>query len=283
MKNKTFTAVLALMLAVAMVLSFTACGSKEAPETEAPTEATAAKPLPTVSGQTGELASYTMTAAAWSSSNGATISFTAVPVSHEDGQSVIFLARLDGEEADRVTCDWDGSTYTAELDLNAADGYFYYCILVAPNGDELEVGINTPENMASPELISLATALESFCTMTLNESKAEDNTLTITDGYFQVQLPLVTRTGESVTFASVNLILKSGETEIARQELPSPAEISDLFCQGKLTGTSFSLPELEDDQQLVLTLEVTLSDGQILTATGGNWHYAGGELLGVVG
>lgn len=283
MKNKTFTAVLALMLAVALMLSFTACGSKEAPETEAPTEATAAKPLPTVSGQTGELASYTMTAAAWSSSNGATISFSAVPENHEDGQSVIFLARLNDEEADRVTCDWDGTTYTAQLDLNAADGYFYYCILVAPNGDELEVGINTPENMASPELISLATALESFCTITLNETKAEGDTLTISDGYFQVQLPLVTRTGEPVSIASVKLTLVSGDTEIASQALETPAEISDLFCQGKLSGISFSIPELEEDQQLVLSLEVALSDGQVLTTTGGNWHYAGGELLGVVG
>lgn len=282
MTNKTFTAILAVMLAVALMLSFTACGGKEAPETEAPAE-TAAKPLPTVSGQTGELASYTMTAAAWSSSNGATIAFNAVPEYHEEGQSVIFLARLDGEEADRVECSWDGKAYTAELDLNAADGYFYYCILVAPDGTEKEVDINTPDNMASPELISLATALESFCTMTLNESKSEEDTLTITDGHYQVQLPLVTRTGEPVTITSVRLVLKSGDKELASQGLDIPAEISDLFCQGKLTGTSFDIPELEDDQQLVLALEISLSDGQVLTATGGNWHYAGGELLGVVG
>lgn len=283
MNNKTFTAILAVMLAVALVLCFTGCGSKEAPaETDAPAE-TAVKPLPTVSGQTGELETFTMTASAWSSSNGATITFTATPESHEGGQSVIFLARLDGEEADRVECSWDGKAYTAELDLNAADGYFYYCILVAPDGTEKEVDINTPDNMASPELISLATALETFCTMTLNETKVEGDTLAIADGYFQVQLPLVTRTGEPVGFTAVDLILKSGETEIARQSLEHPAEISDLFCQGKLTGISFSIPELEDDQQLVLMLEVTLSDGQILTTTGGNWHYAGGELLGVVG
>lgn len=283
MKNNTFTAILAVMLAVALMFSFTACGSKEAPETAAPTEATAAKPLPTVSGQTGELSSFTMTATAWSSSNGATITFTATPENHEDGQSAIFLARLDGEEADRITCDFDGTVYTAELDLNAADGYFYYCVLVAPDGTEKEVDINTPDNMASPELINLATALETFCTMTLNESKAEGDSLSITDGYFQVQLPLVTRTGEPVTIASVNLYLKSGETEIASQALDIPAEVSDLFCQGKLTGISFEIPEMEDDQQLVLMLDVVLSDGQVLTTTGGNWHYAGGELLGVVG
>ena len=48
-----------------------------------------------------------------------TITFTATPENHEDGQSAIFLARLDGEEADRITCDFDGTVYTAELDLKS--------------------------------------------------------------------------------------------------------------------------------------------------------------------
>lgn len=282
MRNRIFTLILTLVLAASLTVSFTACGSKDAPEAQTP-EPTTAQPLPTVSGQTGELSSFTLSATAWSSSNGATVAFTAVPENHQDGQSAIFLARLNDEEADRVTCNWDGSTYTAELDLNAADGYFYYCILVAPDGTEKEVGVNTPDQITSPELMSLATALESFCTMTLNESKAEDDTLTITDGYYQVQLPLISRTGEAVSFSSVSLILKSGDTEIARQELASPSEISDLFYQAQLSGTSFEIPEMEDDQQLVLSLEITLSDGQVLTTSGGNWHYAGGELLGVVG
>lgn len=282
MKNNTFTAILALMLAVALMLSFTACGSKEAAETEAPTAAVST-PLPTASGQTGELSSFTMTATAWSSSNGATITFTATPENYEDGQSAIFLARLNEEEADRVECTWDGSAYTAELDLNAADGYFYYCILVAPDGTEKVVAINTPENMTSPELMSLATALESYCTITLNEAKPEGDTLTLTDGLYQVHLPLVTRTGEAVSITSVNLILKSGDTEVASQALTLPTEISELIFQGKLSGTVFTIPELEDDQQLVMMLEATFSDGQVLTAPVGTWHYAGGELLGVVG
>lgn len=282
MKNRTFTAVLAFMLAIALMLGFTACGSKDA-QPEATPAPTVAQPLPTVSGQTGELASFTLSATAWSSSNGATVTFTATPENHQDGQSAIFLARLEEEEVDRIPCDWDGTTYTAELDLNAADGYFYYCILVAPDGTEKEVAVNTPENITSPELMNLASALESFCTMTLNESKAEDDKLTITDGYYQVQLPLISRSGEAVSFTSVTLILKSGEAEIARQELSSPTEISELLYQAQLSGTSFTIPEMEEDQQLVLTLEIALSDGQVLTTTGGNWHYAGGELLGVVG
>lgn len=282
MKNRTFVTVLVLLMAAALMLGMTACGGSQAEETQAPAATTAAT-LPTVSGQTGELASYTMSATAWSSSNGATITFNAIPESHQEGQSAIFLARLDEQEVDRVTCEWDGSSYTAELDLNAADGYFYYCILVAADGTEKEVGVNTPDQMTSAELISLETALKAYCTMTLNESKAEGDQLTLTDGAYQVQLPRITRTGQAVAITSANLILKSGEAEILRQDIALPSLTSDFYYQASLSGTSFTIPEMEDDQQLVLMLEVTLSDGQVLTTTGGNWHYAGGDLLGVVG
>lgn len=281
MKKSVFTTLLVILMAAAMVLGTVGCG-KQAEETQAPAE-TGAQQLATVSGQAGELSSFTMSAVAWSSSNGATITLNAVPESYQDGQSAIFLARLEEEEVDRVTCTWDGKAYTAEMDLNAADGYFYYCILVAPDGTEKEIGLNTAEQMTSAELISLATALNAYCTMTLNESKAEGDQLTLVDGSYQVQLPRITRNGEAVSFTGVNLILKSGEEEIVRQALESPAEISGLFYQASLSGTSFTIPALEDDQQLVLVLEITLSDGQVLTSTGGNWHYAGGTLLGVVG
>lgn len=281
MKNRAFTTLLVILMVTALMLGIAGCGNK-ADETQAPAE-TAAQQLATASGQAGELASFTMSAVAWSSSNGATITLSAVPESYQDGQSAIFVARLDEEEADRVTCTWDGSAYTAEMDLNAADGYFYYCILVAADGTESEIGLNTADQITSAELISLETALNAYCTMTLSESKADGDQLTIIDGSYQVQLPRITRTGEAVSFTGVSLILKSGEDEIVRQDLESPAEISGLFYQASLSGTSFTIPEMEDDQQLILLLEITLSDGQVLTTTGGNWHYAGGALLGVVG
>lgn len=281
MKKRVFTTVLVLLMAAAMMLGTAGCGKKDE-QPQAPAE-TAPQQLAAVSGQAGELSSFTMSAVAWSSSNGATIALNAVPENHQEGQSAIFVARLDEEEADRVTCTWDGSAYTAEMDLNAADGYFYYCILVAPDGTEKEIELNTGNQMTSAELISLETALNAYCTMTLNESKVDGDQLTLVDGSYQVQLPRITRNGEAVSFTGVNLVLKSGEEEVVRQALENPTEISGLFYQASLSGTSFTIPTLEDDQQLVLMLEITLSDGQILTTTGGNWHYAGGALLGVVG
>ena len=41
---------------------------------------------------------------------------------------------------------WDGSAYTASAELDAADGYCYYCHLTTPGGKETEVEINTPNN-----------------------------------------------------------------------------------------------------------------------------------------
>ena len=46
---------------------------------------------------------------------------------------------------------------------------------------------------------------------------------------------------------------------------------------------NFSIHVTEDDQQIALVLDVTLSNGQTLSANGGTWYCTGGELLLGVG
>ena len=50
-----------------------------------------------------------------------------------------------------------------------------------------------------------------------------------------------------------------------------------------LEDIRFDIPEMEDDQQLSLRLDVTLSNGQVLTDSNGTWSYIGGELVSAVG
>ena len=68
-----------------------------------------------------------LNATAWSSPNGATVNVDAVPNGYAEGQKAEFCVRLEGEEIARVPCEWDGKSYKASADLNAADGYCYYC------------------------------------------------------------------------------------------------------------------------------------------------------------
>ena len=45
----------------------------------------------------------------------------------------------------------------------------------------------------------------------------------------------------------------------------------------------FDIPAMEDDQQLSLRLDVTLSNDQVLSDANGTWTYIGGDLVSAVG
>ena len=138
MKRKNILAVIALVAVFAFAL--VGCGSKD----KEPTANTAASVPEMSAGQELTLTSSTLTAATWSSPNGATVNLTATPNGYAEGQSAAFIVRLEGEEAANVPCEWNGSAYTASADLNAADGYCYYVLLTAADGTQTEVAINTP-------------------------------------------------------------------------------------------------------------------------------------------
>lgn len=229
------------------------------------------------------LKSWNLTAAAWSSSNGATVTLTAQPAAYREGQSMEFMALLDGAQADSVSCSWDGESYTAQLDLNAADGYGYYCVITAPDGTREQVALSTPENPVIDTVVNLSTALSSYCNMIVDTWEGSGDQLTITAGYVQVQLPRIARDGGNPTISTAELVLKKAGEELSRQALTIPEGEGENSYELVLSDSSFSVPEMQDDQQLDLYLEVILSDGQVLSTAGCSWYYNAGELFLAVG
>ena len=119
--------------------------------------------------------------------------------------------------------------------------------------------------------------------MMVEESKVEGSTLTLSSGYAQVQLPRIGLTSDPVAITGAQLVLETAGKEIARCDLSMvPGESADRYA-AEIAGISFTVPQLEDDQQMDIRLEVTLSDGQTLKASGGSWFSTNGELYLVVG
>lgn len=276
MKAKRIFSAIALIAVFAFVLA--GCGAKEEPA------ATAAETVPELTpGQSLELTSSSLTAATWSSPNGATVNLTAVPNGYAEGQSAAFVVRLEGEDAANVPCDWNGSAYTASADLNAADGYCYFVILTAADGTQTEIPINTPTNITDDALVNMETALNSYCSMTVEASQQDGGKLTITAGSVEVQTPRITNEGEAITCGEAVLVLTFNEQEVARAELTlEEAEIPGSYT-ADIAGTSFDIPAMEDDQELAVRLDVTLSNGQFLTASGGTWTFLDGQMMTRVG
>ena len=72
------------------------------------------------------LSEYTLESAAWDDMAGATVRFSAFPKNTVAGEQAWLSVRLNDEEVAKAKCTTDGTVYTAEVDLPAADGYSYY-------------------------------------------------------------------------------------------------------------------------------------------------------------
>ena len=103
------------------------------------------------------------------------------------------------------------------------------------------------------------------------------------NGFTQVQTPKITNEGETITVSEAALVLSFNGEEVGSEKLTlTESETAGSYTL-TLTNVSFDVSEMENDQQLILTLNVTLSNGQSLSAAGGTFYYNDGELLTAVG
>jgi hypothetical protein len=281
-KNLTF--VLAVLLAFALMLS--ACGSEKAPETTAATvAATMATTAPTEAApmQPLSLTGWEMTANTWSSPNGATIHITATPNYYAEGQTADFTVRLEDADVTTVPCQWDGSSYTASADLNAGNGYCYYVVLTAVDGTVTEVAVNIPAEPINEAFINLEASLNSYCSIIVEESAIENGQLTLSVGNVQVQAPVITNEGETISCQEATLVLSfNGEVLEQKALTLTQTETAGLF-EAALDGIVFSVPEMEAGQLVELMLNVTLTNDHALSAYGGNWQHSEEGLMTAVG
>ena len=279
MKKRSILAVLMLLVLLMSVLA--GCGSEKPAETTAAPAVTVPAADPS---QPLSLTDWSMDATAWSSPNGATVNLTATPSGYAEGQSAVFCVRLEGEEVASVPCEWDGTTYTASAELNAADGYCYFVLLTSAEGVESEITVNAPAAPVDESLIDLAEALNAYATVTVTASELSEQTLTITEGTAQIQLPNLTLREGKVTCQQAVLTLSYDSQNVANATLTAEEADETGLCTVDLAGTAFTVPaDMEDDRRLELRLDVTLSNGQSISVSAGSWHYLDGNLVQAVG
>ena len=280
--NKKFLRALTVLLAVVaviMVLSLAACGKKA--ETTAPTgqSAAATAPAETAAARELSLTDSTLSVTAWSSPNGATVDLTAVPSEHAKDDSAEFVIRLNGKDMMRIPCQWEDNAYTASADLNAADGYSYFVALSGKDGAYAEIPVS-----ASETLTDLADSLESYCSLTLDETELSEGDLTILNGYAIVQAPRITANDENVACAQATLVLTLDGEEIGSVALTMAPGETDRSYDAGITDMSFTIPDtIGEGQELTLRLDAVLTDGQTLTAQGGSWYLDNGSMANAVG
>lgn len=266
-----------IALVTLLALTLTGCGKKqEQAQSTQPAQTTSQAVVSSEAGM-----SWSMNATTWSSPNGATVNLTLTP-GDDSYEGVTFVVRLEGEDVASVPCERDGSNYVASADLNAADGYCYYA-LISADGTTSEIALNTPTKLTDETLVNMASALNSYCNVLVESSDFDGKNLTLTGGEVQVQLPRITNDGQTITPKEALMILTMDGEDVAQQTITLTSTDGSNRYGCALTDVSFPVPEIEEDHQLYLRLDVTLSNDQILSAPGGTWYYSGGELLLAVG
>ena len=283
MFNRKKTALIAALALCATVI-LSGCGKEPkadanatapAQTTEA-TQATASAPAGSLAHveAEGSLQSWELTAQVWSSSNGATVTLTAQPRAYEKGQGASFVVRLEGKEVENVSCSWDGKYYTASADLEAADGYEFECVLFPPQG----VGEHYTLSDAYDSLVYMKRSLDAYCNLYISDFKDADGKFTITAGWASVQLPQLTTAGTAIGFQKAQLVFSLNGETVETQDVNLPQGEGQGSYESSLSNISFTMPQMDDDYQLDLSLVVTLTNGEELTADGGSWFYNNNEL-----
>ena len=276
-KSRLIARVLALCLAAAVL---SGCSKSPAADQTPTDPVQTVQTSPAASGSLAQveseasLQSWELNASVWSSSNGATVTLSAQPRAYEKGQSASFVVRLDGKEIENVSCTWNGSYYTASVDLEAADGYEYECVLFPPQG----VGEHYTLSDAYDSLVYMKRSLDAYCNLYISDFKDADGKFSVTAGWASVQLPQLTTAGTEIGFQKAQLIFSLNGETVETQDITLPQGEGKGSYESSLSNISFTMPQMDDDYQLDLTLVVTLSNGEELTANGGSWFYNNGEL-----
>ena len=227
------------------------------------------------------LKSYTLKAVAGTSDDEALVEMTAVPMRYEQGQKARFRISLGGSETVTAEGTWDGSAYTASVPLPAEDGYTYECIVTQADGTQWPIVLSSPQSPLYESCVYLASSLNAYCNLFVEDWAQEGDQLTLVAGYARVQLPRISST--PLACVSSDLVLRLGDAELQRV----PLELSEGEARGsqelELQNISFAMPHIDAAQQLDLWLEVKLSDGRSLTYNGCSWFYDDENLVLAVG
>ena len=230
MKRRTVLSLIALVLVFTMVMA--GCGSKTG-DADTPEQQIAAlkqenellrAQIETLTRQLESLQSailtdWSLNALATSDRTAATITFTAVPASESEGQTLSLIVNLNGLEAESVPCTMDGSRYTATVELPAADGYSFYCLITGSTGTTQQIPLITPDDPGDGSLVNLGSSLSAYCSLFVDKWDYSDGKLTLENAYVQAQMPIISTGGDNVTPSSATLVFLHNGQERERKEL----------------------------------------------------------------
>lgn len=122
---------------------------------------------------------------------------------------------------------------------------------------------------------------DAYCNLLVEQFHAEDVNLILDKAY--VQLQLLQATTNCLTVRRAELVLMMDGSEMYQQDITLQEGEGEGGYEAVLQNVSLPLPELTEENQLDLVVEITFSDGQSLRSPSASWYVEDGRLLLVAG
>lgn len=229
-----------------------------------------------------ELESWSLTPKAWDQGLGADVTLSAQPEHYDEALAAAFVVQLGGNAVATAPCRWDGAAYTAAVSLPAANGYSYYLELVS-GVDRTMIPLSTAEEPMEPYCVHLEDSLFAYANLIVSDFRAEEDQLVLTDGFAEIQMPMLTPDGAIPTVASARLVLRLEEAEVGSVNLTMEPGEADGVYVADVMDIRFDIPDLAGGQELSLWLEVELSNNTVAQAYGVSWFAEDGQLYLITG
>lgn len=282
--------ILSVVLAAVMLLSLTGCHDKKDLALIEELQGANAQLSAEVESLKAEVASLrSMSLQSWDitaqpSEDGtlADVTFTAVPDGLLEGQTVNLEVMLDGQVVGSVSGTFDGSTFTANTQLEPKDGYSFYCVLSDGSTSFKREALMDPANASLATLMKLGQAMNAYCTLVVDDWKVEDGKLNLKLN-LSAKLPEFVSKDSPANVESAKLCFAMGEQEPETKDVTFEVGENGML-EAVMDGLSLTIPEkMEKDAQLTLTLNVKLTNGQELKSAGAAWFMQDDALVMVTG
>ncbi len=212
----------------------------------------------------------------------ADVAFSAVPDGLLEGQSITFEVVQDGQVGVSLPCLFDGTTFTANAQLEPKNGYSFYCVLSDGSNSYKREALMDPANAALTTLMNLADAMNTYCNMVVDDYSAADGKLNLKLN-LSAKLPEFVSKEAPAAVESAKLIFTMGEEELETKDVTFEAGEKGML-EAVMDDCSLTIPEkMEKDAQLTLTLKVKLTNGQELGSVSASWFMQDDALVMVTG
>lgn len=203
----------------------------------------------------------------------ARVLFSATPKEWPSGQTASLSVLRSGEKVAEVPCTIDGAVCTATVDLPLEDGYEYHFVTTDAEGNQkfqyLDIG-NCSYLKSDTALL-----VESWI---IPDATYRRNTLHILGLELAVSQPLLSENNEAAIWTKLDYVISVNGREICRESFLD----SDLVEATDFSVTESDIPfsgtNLENGDEVTMTVDAALSNGMGETLTVGSWTYRNGRL-----